>query len=168
MRGVHREAVTEGACSEWRERSAAMVVDCPDDTLCDEASRKGILVVAWVDATRDTTAADLQRLAQWPSVGMVLLDGIDEPSLIWRHMAPNLLFACRSDLAGGSLPPWAHFMFVESRQLAVEGLAFERFNVPLAAMRKITERRSLVDARLTCDELQRDLALVGDFAGYVV
>jgi len=42
------------------------------------------------------------------------------------------------------------------------------YELPIIVSRKLTEPQPLQTARSACDELQRDLAPMGQFAGYVV
>jgi hypothetical protein len=40
--------------------------------------------------------------------------------------------------------------------------------LPIVAVRRLDQKLPLADARAACDALQRDLAGIGQFAGYVV
>jgi hypothetical protein len=168
LRGVRYEACPGQAWSEWRERSAAAVVQCPDDVLCREASLEGVLLVARIDSAYGELLAQLRRLAQWPAVGVVVVDAAVEEAGAWRRAAPHVLLACGDVERADRIPPWAQVALAPAERLVDPRFYSSGPVVPLVATRSATAAGSLAEARAACDALQRDLAPSGDFAGYVV
>ena len=90
LRGVRVAAVPPTDLDVWRASGAAMIVSNPSDTLCEQASRVGVLLVAEVDEFK---LDEIRRLSRWPAVGMVTLparspvelDGLrqKEPAADW-------------------------------------------------------------------------------------
>ncbi len=166
LRAVHPECVEATPLTDWREAVAAMLVDHPSDELCREASREGVLLVARV---KGDDIGVLHRLSHWASVGIVVSSG---PSYILteaRRQFPNLLMAgiAESD-EGGDRPDAYSAMFIAETALNSQGSRFVPPSQPTIPVRRLDGLRPLADARFSCDLLQRDLAYLGDFAGYVV
>jgi hypothetical protein len=124
-------------------------------------------VVVFVDATgipRETLPAELQRWAKYPSLFLVLLDKAP-PIEKLKSSLPNLLFAQR--LFPNQPPePWADVAWFELQEsFPPTSLTY----LPIPTIIKRSGRwSSLAEARAACDQLQADLAPLGQFAGYVV
>lgn len=168
LRGVSKTLAPRVNLAEWREAGAVMLVDKPDDQLCAEASRLGVLLVARVPAVR--LECDIRRLGQHAAVGMVIVDGTLADAKSLHAMAPNLLFA-QSFAANETIAPasWAQVAWCEVGERAHFGKRTKDCRVPMIAVSSLpADDASLVSARAACDALQAALAPQGDFAGYFV
>ena len=111
----------------------------------------------------------LRRLARWPAVGIVVLNSIDRSAKELRVAARNLLLA--QHFPAGSpidLAPWAHLAWCEIGDELDFARQAVRCTAPIVAQRGLVAAANLPEARRHCDMLQRELAVHGDFAGYVV
>ena len=177
-----RQADAESVDS-WRDASAAMYVCNPTDGLCAAASRRGVLLIAAIEADEDLETR-LRRLARWPAVAIVALraDALTTDTDVdkaLRQAAPNLLFAerreagCAADGGEHRVASWADMViyegdFTEKGAADIGAMKPDR-EVPVLAIRSEANRfTSVAEARVACDALQRDLAPHGDFAGYIV
>jgi hypothetical protein len=174
LRGIHRASVEDCPWAEWREAAAAIVADRPDETLCREASLEGVLVVARVNGDqRGNFAEELRRLAQWPAVGVVWLTDpgswlVSPGNLAPKELAPNVLAAVSRDASVAAAPEWADITVFDARPTARALVVPSGDEKPKIAVRRIGHRTTLAAARAACDDLQRDLAVAGDCAGYLV
>lgn len=168
-RGVDVREVPERPLAAWRAADLAMIVEQPDDALCAEASRLGVLLIAELAGEDESLAADLRRLARWPAVAMAMLPaGVPfEPSL--RKVARNLLVAERVQGSGFRVQDFKADVWVCEDETAerIAATAQETL-LPVLAWRRAGWRDELADARRECDLLQRDLANTGEFAGFLV
>lgn len=164
MRGIFHEEVPETPVTKWKEHVAAMVIAEPSDELCREASLDGVLIVARIGGRATQIEDGLRRLARWPAVGLVLIEGFAGESNAFRRVAPNLLLASRLSeqptLSGDVL-------VVGYDELQTVPREFLESH-PIVVHRSTRRAASLEEARQQCDVLQRDVAWLGDFAGYVV
>ncbi|HJT35392.1 MAG TPA: hypothetical protein VJ783_25425 [Pirellulales bacterium] len=168
-RGVDVREVPERPLADWRAADLAMIVEQPDDELCAEASRLGVLLIAELAGEGESLAAELRRLARWPAVAMVVLPagaGFDWAS---PRAARNLLVGQRVQGSGFRVQDF------KTDVLVCEGETAERIaamasdaSVPVIAWRRAGWHDELADARRECDLLQRDLAELGEFAGFLV
>ena len=112
LRGARRDELPAGELAEWRDADLAMAARAPNDALCQSASRLGVLLVAQLD---HANVQEIERLARWPAVGMVVLPAgatVDLAGL--RH---NLLLA--EDFGAGTpIAPsrWADVVICDVRQ----------------------------------------------------
>ena len=171
LRGVWHTSTSTSDLAEWRAASAAIVVDRPTDELCEAASRQGVIVVA--NARDDGVELEnvLRRLAQWPAVVLCVVDGDLSPDTAPRQLAPNLTLAQRwpSDGAPPAIANWAEAIWLEiGDDVRSASARVQNCSLPVLACRCFAHDVELSRARAACDELQRDLAPFGDFAGYVI
>jgi hypothetical protein len=170
-----------GGNSDWespemaflRQTWTAAVVSWPTKQLCELASKCGILIVADLrtaetDSSRDA-AEKVQTVARWPAVVMAIVDANRLPSIEIRGAVHNLLM-------GQYVTAAEHLSVAENAQIIFAEVDkpddFARWaincNRPVIAVRRLAQQVKIEAARDACDALQRDLALLGDFAGYVV
>jgi hypothetical protein len=143
-----------------------MLASNPDDTLCREASRVGVLLVA----LGVPDMSELQRLSRWPAVAIAAPSGPVEADV--RSLVPNLLLA-QQLLPGESPAPWAHVALIDVANRMGLAEQIRTCPLPVIAMRTGGTFSTVADGRSACDRLQGDLAarddLPGyDFAGYMV
>jgi hypothetical protein len=164
LRGLYRDAAGPTGLNEWHKADTAMVVASPDDRLCREASRVGVLIVAELDTAEP---GEIRRLSRHPAVGMVSLPADAAVDLGgWGH---NMLLAARvvKD-ESSSAPEWADIAIVDAKNNIDEAIRIAKLPV-IAVRRDVEPLTTIAGGRTHCDRLQRDLAGRGaDFAGYIV
>jgi hypothetical protein len=185
LRGIHATSVesdtangsgaADGFASDletWRECGAAIVIDNPSDDLCDATSRHGVMIVARIDARE--AEPELRRLSRWASVGIVWIEAdADSPPSVdaatLRAATPNVVLAQSLEFGSIAGPaPWAQLAICDIGSGANTVEELSRLGIPAIASRKLAVRQSLEMTRSACDALQRDLALAGLLAGYIV
>jgi hypothetical protein len=185
-RGMYVESVVAGERDDleaWRAAPAVMVVDSPSDALCLAASEMGVWVVADLcDATTakvDRTAGqassgtpqassgtravevELARVGRHAAVFLAVLpEGVAATGSM-RAAAPNLLLAERGASGGDCV-------WLNAADGASYGAEANASSLPVVAHRPVETAMGLAGARAACDLLQRDLAGIGDYAGYFI
>lgn len=166
LRGVSNTEFAKAALPVWRDAGAAMLVKDPSDELCCEASHEGVLLVA---CTADASLAMLRRLARWAAVGIVVTSAEADILADSRRLFPNLMLAQFVSVEKPWPPsPACSAVFVAESVLRSSESQFTGGRLPIIAVRRLDSSVSLAEGREACDTLQRDLAPIGDFAGYVV
>lgn len=168
LRGVRSESAVEADLRNWRDLNTAMMVTSPPAELCEQASRIGVLLIVHTLNKNNSLdpGPELSRLAQWPAVGAVVLD-VKSINQATREVAPNVLMG-RMISNEDTVDDEPDFLIWPYDASAVEVASGIRALVPLVALRPVTVPSALTDARARCDELQRALAPLADFAGYIV
>jgi hypothetical protein len=64
--------------------------------------------------------------------------------------------------------PWADLLFASAVNLNWIASVMTQSHLPVLATRPLAAPLELASARAACDALQRDLAPIGQFAGYIV
>jgi hypothetical protein len=174
-RGVDIAAVQHDV-AQLREELLAGIVSSPPLDLLVEASRQGAYLIAHVAGSAEAIPAALRNLARWPAVMMAVVRGGESFDRTLQQVAPNLVLAQPVRIAeAGEFRPaaWAAAVVVEttedqiSQDLLTKGLAALR-GCPLPLL---VQRRAPISAtgpRAECDRLQREMAQIGQFAGYLV
>lgn len=159
VRGI---ANLEQACefTEWREHAAVRVMSGFDNRWAANAAKSGVAVIVELDHAQ---AEELQFIANFPCVMIVIMS--EPPPENVKTLVPNLLLAQR-------VPPeqtpavWADVAWVAiNKEFPSTDLL--HWNIPVVIERS-GHYSSISEARTACDQLQADLAPLGQFAGYVV
>ena len=153
----------------WHDSAMAMLVDAPSDELCRRADTSGVLLIARLAAPSADAAKQLRRLGRFASVAVVILD--DEAACgedIGKPRSGVLL--AQQIHSGGSpdLRPWADVIVCDLSQADAADVHLTEVKCPVLMYRGDDSPTSPQQARISCDKLQRDLAPVGQFAGYLV
>lgn len=177
-------AVTPGsslADGDWLdalELGTTLLVAHPPAELCEQANRHGVLIMAALASpSADELVRECRRLTLYPAVGLLLLD-VDAP---WddacRAAARNLLIGCRLDPArhagqalAAAVPAWAQFVVLRWPSDCGPGAYAElatQLAMPVGVERLPQRFSTLAAAKAGCDGLQRALAGLGEFAGYI-
>ena len=167
LRGVFRESVTDAPLSAWRDLATAMVVETPDEDLCLEASRHGVVLVAIVPASA-SAPTEVRRLAKWPAVAIVLFTSPLEATTELQSLAPNTILGTDSSQTAVETGKSSHAAMVDAEAMKVHVPPVANKQTPLIICRRLQNKVLLEEARAACDALQRDVVHHGDFAGYVV
>jgi hypothetical protein len=175
LRGVHSQSEISNFKSQiqndaafLRETWTALVVYQPDAELCEFASRNGLLLVAELSGA-SSIASKIALLAKWPAVVMAVVNGDARLPAEISEIARNLVLA--QAVAAGEpmqLADWAQVAVVEIRELEKLAAKIAGCNLPIFAYRPELRPAEIEKSRAACDRLQRDLASLGDFAGYMV
>ncbi len=196
LRGLCREKLPPTELAAWNESDTTMVVRNPDDELCREASRVGVLIVARL---KHNETREIVRLSRWPAVAMVALD--DRASIDQAEVPRNLLLAQEFT---GSAPlrpmPWAQVVLYDDiynlrgfsekdtpkwmplvkhhepglSKKSVDQIANSQIPVIVTRIHSIPRSLSAISiGRAWCDAIQSELASRSDlagceFAGYIV
>jgi hypothetical protein len=156
---------------DLRESSTAILVDRPSDAICEEASHEGVLLVARIASATGTPQPwldELDRLARWPAVKIVVWD-VDLPmdSLI-SYRQRNVILAQRFAYGVAVRPaPWAQVAVCEGHDVKELAQRAAACSLPVVAFRPAQQFVSVREARAACDRLQRELAPDVDLAGYL-
>jgi len=167
LRGVCTSSTTASSIAQWQTTSSAYVAAYHVDRFV-EASEVGVLAIADLDAKQDIPL-QLRQLALHPAAALAIVRVPPGNNLKLTGIAPNLLLAQAPPALGPFAPQaWAHAIWAESADPDVLSNLQASFKLPIVAVRKLNAPLAIGDARAACDDLQRDLATIGQFAGYVV
>ena len=164
-------AMIGGDIPSWREARLAVLVDAPSNQYCEHAAREGLIVVARLAGPESQLLAQLRSVSRSPAVASAILPrhSIGERDL--RDTANNLLLGQQFQAAEPvHVATWADLAFCEIEQSSMPRQE-SGDPIPLIAMRKSEAGVAPGDAsavRAQCDQLQHDLAPLGDLAGYVI
>jgi len=166
IRGVRTPEPDLADLTLYAHERLTLVVTEPTEGLLRAASQNGVLVVA--ECRGANVAACLRWLARWPAVGLVLVPDVAAESQTWSSAAPNTLLAQQLRSAHALPADWSQVIFVDATQPERLRWFSSSCPLPVVATRQLHEPCSVSEARGACDQLQRDLAQVGSFAGYVI
>ncbi len=164
-RGVLVEWVSEADYLPVREHQPVLVLPSLTEPTLEWASQQGAYVAVRFSGTTDAIARDLRRFAAWPAAWLAIIDcaaGFD-----YREVAPNLVLAqvlqdeCR-------LQPWCQALWAADSLGPAMLRGCLGLGKPTLVYRNDPRQPSLLEVRASCDALQRDLAPIGQFAGYFV
>jgi hypothetical protein len=167
LRGVCAGSASEELPRHWHAASATFVCDQIDARLA-EASQRGAFAIIELCGTPGEIMARLKHIAMFPAAILAVVHGQMPRQFGVQGVAPNVLLAQPLDAVREfSLETWANVIWAETddAQRLARLLALQQ---PVIAVRRLAKPVAVERARNACDELQRDLATVGQFAGYVV
>ena len=168
LRGVSDASTTARLPRVWHEALAMYVTNEAKQEALSEASQWGAMVLVELTVADGNLASRLRELARVPAVAIVAIRGSVPGDFSKKMVAPNLLLA--QVVQGGSeiMESWADVTIADGDELDwIRDLAL-RMDKPIVVRRKLAEPRDITDSRAACDLLQRELAPIGQFAGYVV
>jgi hypothetical protein len=172
-RGVALEALDTIDVPALRDQLLAGVCTSPPLDLFVEASRRGLYLIARLDAARQDVPTTLRSLARWPAVMAAVIRRGEALDRSLQQVAPNLLLVqeiSAFEVPLSSMAPWAAAMLINLPTDQTTLPSGERnTSLPWFIQRPLlVEKVSSSEARAECDRLQRDLALSGQFSGYLV
>jgi hypothetical protein len=168
FRGVSASSAKALLPREWHAASAGFVTDEMDARLA-EASQRGVFAAVELGGEAGEIVARLRILAMFPAAILAVIRGhLPRPFAI-KGVAPNLLLAQPLDpIREFVLQPWAQVIWAETSEPRLLTELQTSLDLPIVAVRRLRPAVPLDQARAACDKLQRDLAEIGQFAGYVV
>jgi len=172
-RGVSLASLSGSDVTALREHLLVGICSSPPLDLLVEASRLGVYLIVYIDATQQDVASTLHQLARWPAVMMAVIRGADSAAKSLTQIAPNVILAQHAPARHlSSLQPAAWASAIVAEVSAIDSLSdwnsLVKLSLPVLAQRQVDQQLSAEDARSECDRLQRDFASVGQFAGYWV
>lgn len=121
-----------------------------DDSFFEQASSQGIYLAVDLGGDRAKIQRDINEYSRWPAVFMAFIVQLEDPESLASLDRQNLIVVARDERAD----------VVYGSELAA--------TKPTIAVRPIEAPHDLLAARAACDQLQRELAPRGPFAGYFV
>ena len=170
LRGVSTSSTASRDPRDWHAAQAVYMDDDSGLEALTEASDWGALVLITL-LTHETPAIPrLRLLTHFPAVGIGAPRGALPADFRKSQVAPNLLLAQQlTEASGVHREPWADLLMVRADDRDMVAQAAAKFGeLPIIAVRHHEPPVDLATARAACDILQRDLAPLGQFAGYVV
>lgn len=169
LRGITVDSAEEADMEFLREVNASLVAWFPDESLCQMASDHGVVVAAILSGRETEVCAALERCSRWPAVALAILDADESERGAFQRLAPNIeLGKLIRDDQRIELPRWATFAAVSSEDVEFFGRVAAAVPSALVAIGRSESDWAWRDRRSSCDRLQRNLAGIGDFAGYIV
>ena len=160
-------ATAEKDILEFCLQSGSVLLLCdPDQSLLAEATRQGVMLAVRIESVDPArVVAELNQLACWPAVGMVILATELALETPLPSPATSLLraIACRPSRP---VPPWAQVFIVEESFLGDVSLKSEK-RPQMVCCRVGPAEVSIKAARQACDDLQRRTAAQPQIAGYI-
>jgi hypothetical protein len=167
LRGVCASSTTATIPAEWQSGASAYVAGYHVDRFV-EASELGVPSIAELNPENDIPL-QLRQLGLHPAAIMAIVRVPPGANLKLTGIAPNLLLA-QAVLPRIPFVPqaWAHAIWTERTDLDLLTNLQTNFKLPIIVSRKLAHPLPIAAARAACDDLQRELAPVGQFAGYAV
>jgi hypothetical protein len=169
LRGVGAASTTARLPREWHEAPAALLASDPNEEQLAEAAQWGALAIVEIGEPGDSAIQRLHELARCPAVAIAVLRGELPADFVKSQFAPNLLLA--QPIGPGdtrAIQPWAELAVVSADEPNSFSSISSRLTVPVLAQRRLRSPLPIAAARAACDTLQRELAPIGQFAGYIV
>ena len=167
LRGVSDSSTTSTLLRDWRAAGAAYVTSQPSDELLEEASQGGAWTVVELPQSGKDDVASLARLARYPAAAVAIIRGNLPEDFAHQTIAPNVLLAQHVENPSEKVLPWTQIVAAPADDVLLREMR-ARLDLPLIAIRKLNSPLSIAEARAACDALQRELAPIGQFAGYIV
>jgi hypothetical protein len=171
LRGVASSSTTATLPRDWHSAVAALywpAARSPTDQQLVEASQWGSLAIVELAQTGEAAAVRLQDLTRFPAVAMAVIQGDLPAGFKAAQTCPNVLIA--QTITGKEFhpQPWAQLIVVSADDPQQFARVAAAVDLPVIAVRRLCAPIPIAEARAACDVLQRDLASIGQFAGYVV
>jgi len=167
LRGVSDTSTTATLPRQWHESSASFITTDSSLEPLDEASQWGALAVVSIAEQGEYAVHRLRQLAEYPAATIAVLETLPD-NFKKSAVAANVLLAERMTRQRTTLSQWADLVILSTGDpdfLLTAATAIQR---PVIVSRPLAHPLELPLARLQCDVLQRDLAPIGQFAGYIV
>jgi hypothetical protein len=171
-RGMNSMSVLETERADlaaWRLAPAVLVTADPTDSLCSEADELGLWIIADLSPCRAPIELELARFSQHAAVFLAILPPDTQATRTLRIAASNLLLAVQVTSGNtAQADSLADCLALDATNHETFARTAQTTTLPIIAGRPLKQPTSLAAARQAVDHLQRDLAPIGDFAGYLV
>jgi hypothetical protein len=170
LRGLIMDDLPTEKVDVFRSTNTSVVSFDPSEEMCDAASRLGIVLVPFLQGDELRIQQELRRLSRWPAVTMAIIDCEELVETDLKFLAPNVELVQLRHEAAAETPDskWATALAGYADDPVRFQSLFGSSTVPVLAIRPVDPKMDVSDRRAMCDRLQRDLAPIGDFAGYIV
>jgi len=172
LRGMRVKSMAPAELPAARAAETALVVDCPTQELCNEASRLGVILIADLRTTDKSLQEKIARLEWSPAVFLALVsqEQLKDPSLEVRKGHQSMLTLClsASDTEADRALLGAEAVAVELGPSEGPLSWLAEYQRPVIAIRHGESYSELNTTRAACDRLQAELAPEFDLAGYFV
>jgi hypothetical protein len=169
LRGATSPSNADATLDDARAQEVTLLVVEPTDELCQEASRRGVGLIADLRNLGNAAPARLRMLAWHPAVLAALVDDCDSAS---DELPPMVATGCVVDVDSAAATlnarPWGRLIAVELNASQRPPNWLATYGRPVIAIRRGVAYADFHQARAACDRLQADLAPEFDLAGYFV
>lgn len=172
LRGAHCDQLDEASFQQARESETALIVNCPDEQVCELASRWGVPLIVDLRNVSQPWQEASRKLDWFPAVMLVLLSKEQMSDIGQGRRWPQQSFVAICTETKPSLEQIAKLkcdllaVELSCTQRPPEGIA--NLEVPVIAIRTDADYADFTAARAACDRLQAELAPEFDLAGYFV
>lgn len=170
LRGLIMDDLPMEEVDVIRSTNTSVVSFNPSEEMCDAASRLGIVLVPFLQGDEIRIQQELRRLSRWPAVLAAIVACDDAVETDLTSLSPNVeLVQLRHD-ASAETPDseWATALAGYADAPVRFQSLFGSSTIPVLAIRSVDPKINVNDRRIVCDRLQRDMAPIGDFAGFIV
>jgi hypothetical protein len=169
LRGVFETSTAAALPRAWHDAAAAYVSDQADEERLLEASQWGAIAAVGIGGRSEEIADHLRQLALHPAAALAIVNGDLPRDFKPPSVAPNILLAQRHKATDPlAVRPWANLLWAEVSEAEALSKLMPMAALPVVAVRRLASPLPIDQARAACDQLQRDLAPIGQFAGYIV
>lgn len=168
-RGIYAAEITPSEVRAWIQLAAVPIVSRPSEELLRHCLVEGLPIMVAMNPTDRTSVAEVWNWSRTTCVVATIWPGTDLALKEYFPRKPRLLLGQpRTPDRSREPDDWTDFHMVGAKDL--EGLADRDSSGsrPIVVQRTLTSALPLAEMRAACDQLQRDMAPIGDFAGYVV
>ena len=167
LRGVSNSSTNSKLPRDWRAATAAYVTSQPGVEQLEEASQWGAWAVAELPQSGNDEITSLRTLSGYPAAAIAIVRGNLPHDFVHHAIAPNILVAQHIERSAQEVHSWTQLVTAPAEPELLRELQ-ARLDLPLIAVRKLNSPLPIAEVRAACDALQRELAPIGQFAGYIV
>lgn len=167
LRGIAVRHESEVDLEEAHEAELAVMVPSPSEVFLQEASERGVMVIADTRDCDDELTRLLLGFSWQPAVAIV----VPQPNACYvphSQILGAILSASQNAASNLRDSDWAKAAIVELETGQKPPDEIQQLNKPVIAIRRGVEYADLTAARAACDRLQAELAPEFDLAGYFV
>ncbi len=162
IRAIEDQRLGVADLPQLRELSCALFSRDPDETLCEKASELGVLLIVELSVDLDTES-QLCRWGRYPAVGIGV---VTDPSIVGPRVAHDIIRAANCHAGSATIPSGADVVICTENDVT-SVLQQTGSGKPILVRRQHGSGLPR-ELRAECDRLQRDLARLGQFAGYMI
>ena len=164
-RGVENAGSEKDVLARCLDSGSVLLMRHPAPSIFSQATQQGVLLAVELESTDPSSViVELQQLARWPAVGMVILPAGLMMEMPLPPPASSLLRSVVY-LPDRPVPPWAQVLIVEEPLLSDTSL--QAVNCPQMVCCRVDPEASIDAARRVCDDLQQRTAACPLIAGYI-
>lgn len=167
LRGIVATDESEVDMQKAHEAELAVMVPSPSEVFLQEASERGVMVIADTRNCDDELTRLLLGFSWQPAVAIVVPP--PNASYVPHSQILSTILSASNDAAHNlRASDWAKAAIVELETGQKPPVEMQKLGKPVIAIRRGVEYADLTAARAACDRLQAELAPDFDLAGYFV